>query len=99
MRWGKKNIMLEVGFEPTHPKIIELKSTALDRSAIQAYLLRQQRDSNPRGLTPTRFRIWRLNHSAMLSYIYLPLIFSQRKNVRICTQTPSYGLFITEHKV
>ena len=27
----------EVGFEPTHPKIIELKSTALDRSAIQAF--------------------------------------------------------------
>ncbi len=31
--------MPEVGFEPTHPKIIELKSTALDHSAIQAYLL------------------------------------------------------------
>ena len=27
----------EVGFEPTHPKITELKSAALDRSAIQAY--------------------------------------------------------------
>ena len=32
--------MPEVGFEPTHPKIIELKSTALDHSAIQAYELR-----------------------------------------------------------
>ena len=29
----------EVGFEPTHPKITELKSAALDHSAIQAYLL------------------------------------------------------------
>ncbi len=29
--------MPEVGFEPTHPKIIELKSTALDHSAIDAY--------------------------------------------------------------
>ena len=50
--------MLEVGFEPTHPKIIELKSTALDRSAIQAYLLlitRQQWDSNPRGQSPLDF--------------------------------------------
>ncbi len=34
------NIILpEVGFEPTHPKITELKSAALDHSAIQAYLL------------------------------------------------------------
>ena len=31
--------MPEVGFEPTHPKITELKSAALDRSAIQAQLL------------------------------------------------------------
>ena len=31
--------MPEVGFEPTHPKITELKSAALDHSAIQAYLL------------------------------------------------------------
>ena len=31
--------MLEVGFEPTPPKRIELKSTALDPSAIQAYLI------------------------------------------------------------
>ncbi len=29
----------EVGFDPTHPKIIELKSSALDHSAIQAYVL------------------------------------------------------------
>ena len=28
--------MPEVGFEPTHPKITELKSAALDHSAIQA---------------------------------------------------------------
>ena len=28
--------MLEVGFEPTHPKITELESAALDHSAIQA---------------------------------------------------------------
>ena len=28
--------LLEVGFEPTHPKITELKSAALDHSAIQA---------------------------------------------------------------
>ena len=26
----------KVGFEPTHPKITELKSAALDHSAIQA---------------------------------------------------------------
>ena len=47
--------MLDVGFEPTHPKIIELKSTALDRSANQAFSSittnRQQRDSNPRRIT------------------------------------------------
>ena len=35
----KKKILLEVGFEPTHPKIIELKSTALDHSATQAILI------------------------------------------------------------
>ena len=51
--------MPEVGFEPTPTNRIELKSTALDHSAIQAFvlrddkkyiyfLLRQQRDSNPR---------------------------------------------------
>ena len=28
--------LAEVGFEPTHPKITELKSAALDHSAIQA---------------------------------------------------------------
>ncbi len=28
-----------VGFEPTHPKIIELKSSALELSAIRAYVL------------------------------------------------------------
>ena len=28
--------VLEVGFEPTHPKITELESAALDHSAIQA---------------------------------------------------------------
>ena len=32
----KKLYMLGVGFEPTHPKILELESSALDRSAIQA---------------------------------------------------------------
>ena len=38
---GKKfDAVPEVGFEPTHPKIIELKSTALDHSAIQAHMLR-----------------------------------------------------------
>ena len=31
--------MLGVGFEPTHPKILELESSALDRSAIQATLV------------------------------------------------------------
>ena len=31
-------ILPEVGFEPTHPEITELKSAALDRSAIQAWL-------------------------------------------------------------
>ena len=29
----------EVGFEPTHPKITELKSAALDHSAIQAIII------------------------------------------------------------
>ena len=38
---GKKLIFLpEVGFEPTPTNRIELKSTALDHSAIQAYYLR-----------------------------------------------------------
>ena len=31
--------MPEVGFEPTHPKITELKSAALDHSAIQAIII------------------------------------------------------------
>ena len=31
--------MPEVGFEPTHPKITELKSAALDHSAIQAHYI------------------------------------------------------------
>ena len=31
--------MPEVGFEPTHPKITELKSAALDHSAIQALII------------------------------------------------------------
>ena len=31
--------LLGVGFEPTHPKILELESSALDRSAIQATLV------------------------------------------------------------
>ena len=41
--------MLEVGFEPTNPKITELKSAALDPSAIQAillYILRSRQGSN-----------------------------------------------------
>ena len=61
-------VLPEVGFEPTHPKIIELKSTALDRSAIQAQnqlvsqvsqvlidAWRQQWDLNSRGLCPIDF--------------------------------------------
>ena len=56
-------VLPEVGFEPTHPKIIELKSTALDRSAIQAqnqlvsqcWLTRQQWDLNSRGQSPIDF--------------------------------------------
>ena len=28
-----KKVMTPVGFEPTHPKIVELESTALDHSA------------------------------------------------------------------
>ena len=33
---SKNQKLLGVGFEPTHPKILELESSALDRSAIQA---------------------------------------------------------------
>ena len=33
--------MLEVGFEPTPPKRVELESTALDHSAIQAQYNKQ----------------------------------------------------------
>ena len=33
--------MQSVGFEPTHPKITELKSAALDHSANQANLLKK----------------------------------------------------------
>lgn len=63
--------MPEVGFEPTHPKIIELKSTALDRSAIQAcmYVCHHHTTAagfEPARAEPNRFRIYRLNHSAML---------------------------------
>ena len=31
-------ILHGVGFEPTHPKIVDLKSTALDHSAIRAFI-------------------------------------------------------------
>ena len=31
--------MVSAGFEPAHPKIVELESTALDHSAIAPYLL------------------------------------------------------------
>ena len=34
---AKNKDLLGVGFEPTHPKILELESSALDRSAIQAW--------------------------------------------------------------
>ena len=33
---NKKNFLLGVGFEPTHLAILELESSALDHSAIQA---------------------------------------------------------------
>ena len=63
---GKNIALPEVGFEPTHPKITELKSAALDHSAIQACNVcivcivclqstRQLRDSNPRGQSPSDF--------------------------------------------
>ncbi len=72
--------MLEVGFEPTHPKIIELKSTALDRSAIQAFCNNTTAVGfEPTQVKPTRFRIWRLNHSAMLS----KFIGSERRTAQI----------------
>ena len=41
------NNLPEVGFEPTHPKITELKSAALDHSAIQARDLRYSRAHAP----------------------------------------------------
>ena len=44
-----------VGFEPTHPKITELKSAALDRSAIQASTTTE--GFEPPRVKPIRFRI------------------------------------------
>ena len=81
-------ILPEVGFEPTHPKITELKSAALDHSAIQACdtintmirwfehtIIRATAGGfEPPRAEPTRFRIWRLNHSAMLSIAYAIII-------------------------
>ena len=72
----------EVGFEPTHPKITELKSAALDHSAIQAcahtYVCNTINATaegfEPPRAEPTRFRIWRLNHSAMLSHYNMRII-------------------------
>ena len=57
--------MLGVGFEPTPPKRIELKSTALDPSAIQAYNV-----MHPVGFEPTppkriELESTALDHSAM----------------------------------
>ena len=59
--------MPEVGFEPTHPKITELKSAALDHSAIQASI---NNKPTAEGFEPVTSRLedYRLNHSAMLSY-------------------------------
>ena len=62
----KKNIYLvslpEVGFEPTHPKITELKSAALDHSAIQALEHKEEnkeKNNNWRGRRESaRSRIW-----------------------------------------
>ena len=47
--------LLEVGFEPTHPEIIELKSTALDHSATQAILLNLSKTTAV-GFEPTRVK-------------------------------------------
>ena len=46
--------MLGVGFEPTHPEILELESSALDRSAIQALL----RMYDPTTLSGARLSFW-----------------------------------------
>ena len=92
-------VLPEVGFEPTHPKIIELKSTALDRSAIQAQnQLVSQSSVDWRTTTavrfeltraePNRFRIYRLNHSAMLPhsiYVVMVMLIQQPTTRRIRT--------------
>ena len=41
----------EVGFEPTHPKITELKSAALDHSAIQALEHKEENKEKKKYLT------------------------------------------------
>ena len=87
-------VLPEVGFEPTHPKIIELKSTALDRSAIQAQNQLVSQSSVDWRMTtavrfeltralPNRFRIYRLNHSAMLPHsIYVMVMLIQQPTTR-----------------
>ena len=66
-----------VGFEPTHPEITELKSAALDHSAIQAHIIiiiiyiYSIHDSRgirtPAGGHLPDFESGALNHSAILS--------------------------------
>ena len=90
--------MPEVGFEPTHPKIIELKSTALDRSAIQAcmYVCHHHTTAagfEPARAEPNRFRIYRLNHSAMLPpYICLTVQCTMRVKSAWCIVTHDSAL-------
>ena len=71
---------MQLGFEPTHPKITELKSAALDHSAIQAcvcidkiidsaraHVRTSATGFEPARAEPNRFQVYRLNHSAMLT--------------------------------
>ena len=59
--WAKGAVVTSAGFEPAHPKIIELKSIALDHSAMMSILdsiLMSGPTTKPRaGLEPATLRL------------------------------------------
>ena len=79
MRGGDLQKMVQVGFEPTPPKRLELESSALDHSAIEPLhdklvIHVKLKTTTPAGFEPARakpnrFLIYRLNHSATVSVL------------------------------
>ena len=78
--------MLGVGFEPTHPEILELESSALDRSAIQALLWVY----DPTTLSGARLSFWQgkiKSGASGFRSLYLVLLLP----IELMTQKPIPG--------